>query len=266
MKTRVVTSVVSILLFFAIFFAPDIVFYTALAIIAGMMLFELLRAVGADKCIYVICYINAVVAVLGMFTPYMTEAILAIIAINMGASVFMYGKHSVRTMYIGTVLSLFTALFMSCIAKIKSEFGNTAVLIVFVSAWMTDIGGFFGGKFFGKHKLSPLVSPKKTVEGSVGGILLSVVFNLLYAMLINSVLAKRAGFNADYVKFAVLGVTASIAGQIGDLSASVIKREHKIKDYGNIFPGHGGVMDRFDSVVFIAPVVYYLMKYFITAV
>lgn len=263
MRARVITSIVSILLFFAVFFAPGAVFNIALAAVSALMLYELLKAVGADRAIFCTGFVNAVIAAAGIFSGYTAEAVTAVLFISMLLSVFTFKNHRTSVIYMAGVFSLFVSFFMSAAAKIRMEFGSAAVFAVFLSAWMTDIGGFFGGYFFGKHKLSPLVSPKKTVEGAVGGILLCVILNVLYAVFINHVISSHAGFHADYLMFAVMALFASISGQLGDLSASVIKREYKIKDFGSVFPGHGGVMDRFDSVVFIAPFVYYYMKYFI---
>lgn len=263
MHTRVITSIVGTLLFFAIFLAPIVVFNIALTAVSAIMLYELLKAVGADRTIFCIGFANALISAAGIFSGYTTEAVIMILFINMLLSVFAFKKHRTKPIYISTVFSLFVAFFMSTIAMLRLEFGSSAVFIVFLSAWMTDIGAFFGGYFFGKHKLSPLVSPKKTVEGAIGGIFLCLLLNILYAVFVNHVISNYAGFHADYLIFTVMALLASILGQLGDLSASVIKREYKIKDFGSVFPGHGGVMDRFDSVIFIAPFVYYYMKYFI---
>ena len=264
MRTRVVTSIVSVLLFFAVFFAPAVVFNVALALVSVIMLYELLKAIGADKIIFFVGFLNAVLASAGIFfSGYLTEVIIAILCINMLTSVFFFNRGNTKTIYMASMLSMFAAFFMSAAAKLKLEYGSAAVFVIFLSAWMTDIGGFFGGYFFGKHKLSPHVSPKKTVEGAVGGILLCVALNVLYALFLNYICSSWIEFHADYLTFALLGLGASIAGQLGDLSASVIKREYKIKDFGTIFPGHGGVMDRFDSVIFIAPFAYYFIKYFV---
>ena len=122
--------------------------------------------------------------------------------------------------------------------------------LVFVAAWMCDIFAYFIGRFFGKHKLAPHLSPKKTIEGSIGGI----VFAVLGCMLYGFIVSKVAGLNARYLVLALLGFVLSIISQIGDLWASLIKREHGIKDYSKMMPGHGGVMDRFDSILAISTV------------
>ena len=127
--------------------------------------------------------------------------------------------------------------------------GQFIVLLPLLAAWGADTCALFAGMFFGKHKLAPVVSPKKTVEGAVGGVIGGAVLVLLFALLLNATL----GLEMPLWAAAVLGGVGAVLGEIGDLSFSVIKRQTGIKDYGHIFPGHGGVLDRFDSVLFVAP-------------
>jgi phosphatidate cytidylyltransferase len=122
--------------------------------------------------------------------------------------------------------------------------------LVFVAAWMCDIFAYFTGRLLGKHKLAPHLSPKKTVEGSIGGIIFSILGCMLYGFVVN----KVKGLSANYLVLALLGLVLSIISQIGDLWASLIKREHGVKDYSRMLPGHGGVMDRFDSILAISTV------------
>ena len=129
------------------------------------------------------------------------------------------------------------------------QIGQFIVLLPLLAAWGADTCALFAGMFFGKHKLAPVVSPKKTVEGAVGGVLGGAVLVLLAALLMNTFLDLDMPIWAALV----LGGAGAVLGEIGDLSFSVIKRQTGIKDYGHIFPGHGGVLDRFDSVLFVAP-------------
>ena len=122
--------------------------------------------------------------------------------------------------------------------------------LVFVVAWMSDMFAYFTGRIFGKHKLAPRLSPKKTVEGSIGGIVFAVIGCLLYGLIVE----LTTDLNASYVVLAALGLVLSVVSQIGDIWASLIKREHGIKDYSRMLPGHGGVMDRFDSILAISTV------------
>ena len=144
------------------------------------------------------------------------------------------------------------------------KFVYDAVFFILLSlclAWGGDTCAYFAGRALGKHKLCPVVSPKKTVEGAIGGVLGTMVFGVV-ATLIYSVAADRMeAFTRSnigvsmYVIIALLGCAAAVLGIYGDLFASVVKRQCGIKDYGTIFPGHGGILDRFDSVMFIAPFV-----------
>lgn len=127
--------------------------------------------------------------------------------------------------------------------------GQFLVLLPLLAAWGADTCALFAGMFFGKHKLAPVVSPKKTVEGAIGGVIGGAVLVLLVALLMNATL----GLKMPLWSAVVLGAVGAVLGEIGDLSFSVIKRQTGIKDYGHIFPGHGGVLDRFDSVLFVAP-------------
>ncbi len=122
-------------------------------------------------------------------------------------------------------------------------------LLCFLGPWITDSFAFLSGYFFGKHKLIPEISPKKTVEGSLGGSLFCILAFVVFGL----IAGKLIGSAPNYLMLVLLGFSVSVLSQIGDLSASLIKREHGVKDYGHIFPGHGGVMDRFDSVIFCAP-------------
>ena len=127
---------------------------------------------------------------------------------------------------------------------------------VFIGSWATDTCAYFAGYFFGKHKLAPVISPKKTVEGSIGGILGTLILMLTYSY----IGAEVCDVRVNAVNVIILSLICGGVSQLGDLCASVIKREQGIKDYGHIMPGHGGVMDRFDSVLFAAPVVYYFIE------
>lgn len=136
-------------------------------------------------------------------------------------------------------------------------YGQYFVWLIFISAFGCDTGAYFAGVTFGKHKLIPELSPKKTIEGSIGGVLAATVLSILFGMYIEHSCALEW---VDTVFLCMLtGIIGSVLSQFGDLAASSIKRFVGIKDYGNVIPGHGGILDRFDSVLFTAPVVYYVM-------
>jgi phosphatidate cytidylyltransferase len=128
------------------------------------------------------------------------------------------------------------------------------VWLVYIIAFGSDTFAYFTGKFFGKHKLYPEVSPNKTIEGAIGGIVGSTILTLIY---FNYLSINK------YFYIIIFSISASVFSMAGDLTASKIKREFKIKDFGYLLPGHGGIMDRFDSVLFVAPAVYYFISLFL---
>lgn len=140
-------------------------------------------------------------------------------------------------------------LFGSIVRIQAGDNGRFYILIPFVLAFLSDTGAYFAGRFFGKHKLAPVISPKKTVEGAVGGIIGAVAGMLIYCF----VLDVAFGFTVNYGFVAIYGVLGSLAAVFGDLCFSVIKRQTGIKDYGNLIPGHGGILDRFDSMMVVGP-------------
>ena len=153
--------------------------------------------------------------------------------------------------------SVFIPFFLSSFVRIRAMEGwQFMILLPFLAAFMSDACALFAGMLFGKHKLAPVLSPKKTVEGAVGGFLGSVAALLIYG----AVLQFGFELRVSYSLLALYGALGSVISQLGDLSFSYIKREYKLKDYGRIFPGHGGVLDRFDSVLFCAPLIETLLR------
>ena len=143
--------------------------------------------------------------------------------------------------------------FMLCsiIRILTMTIGRYLVLIPFIAAVLNDTGGYFAGMFFGRHKLAPVISPKKTIEGAVGGVLLAMLGMALYA----AILDVLFDFNVNYGFAMIYGLLGALFGMFGDLCFSVIKRQSGIKDYGNLIPGHGGALDRFDSMLLVGPLV-----------
>ncbi len=138
--------------------------------------------------------------------------------------------------------------------------GIFLILFILFSACMTDTFAYFAGSFLGKHKLCPKISPKKTIEGAIGGVLGCVLANaILYAVYNNFIFANPSN---NYVAIIVASVITSIVGMCGDLTASLIKRNYGIKDFGNLIPGHGGIMDRFDSIIFVSSAFYAVFNIF----
>ncbi|MDU4889043.1 MAG: phosphatidate cytidylyltransferase [Clostridium sp.] len=159
-----------------------------------------------------------------------------------------------------TILPCFyVAVFFSFILLISMmNNGKYLLWLIFISSWCCDTLAYYFGRAFGKHKLIPKVSPKKTVEGSLGGLLGSVIGCTVYGFIIS-----KYGVNIALYHYVIIGILGGIFGQFGDLVASSIKRNAGVKDYSNLIPGHGGILDRFDSILFVAVVVFYYLSVFI---
>lgn len=136
--------------------------------------------------------------------------------------------------------------------------GEYLIWIIFIGSWLSDTAAFYSGKFFGKHKLSPRVSPKKTIEGSIGGLIGATIFTGIFGIIVQTYTDIMPIYN-----YFIIGALCGIFGQFGDLVASSIKRYVGIKDYSNLIPGHGGILDRFDSIIFSATVVFYYLTFII---
>ena len=172
----------------------------------------------------------------------------------LGVWVFSYQKDQsvdMNKVLASVIVSLYIISATSSIVMIRDNAGGEYYwYFIFIGAWVTDTFAYFTGMLFGKHKLIPAVSPKKTVEGAIGGIVFCMVFFVIYGVIVNSF----TQYDISLVVLAVAGFLSAIVSMIGDLSMSVIKRTYGIKDYGKIFPGHGGVLDRFDSILAVAVV------------
>lgn len=151
------------------------------------------------------------------------------------------------------VAGLLVPLLLTSVIRILGmKIGRYVVLIPFVVAFASDSGAYFAGMFFGKHKLAPVISPKKTVEGAIGGVLCAIVFMLIYGAILDLPF-QNLNFRVNYLYAVIYGFLGSVAGVFGDLCFSILKRQTGIKDYGNLIPGHGGVLDRFDSMMMVGP-------------
>jgi phosphatidate cytidylyltransferase len=155
---------------------------------------------------------------------------------------------------------VYAPVLISCIYRAQFlPYGKFVYALIFFCAWICDTCAWAAGKAFGRHKMTPLLSPHKTIEGAVGGVLGSTLLCIFAAYLVSVVVPGENLYGA----FAVIGIAGSLLGMVGDLAASAIKRNHDIKDYGKVIPGHGGIMDRFDSIIFTAPVIYGLAVLFL---
>ena len=270
MKTRIITAIVAIALFVPVcWFSYTLVFPIAISILCAMGVFEMAKCLGFHKnlALGIPMYIVALaLPVFRHFTAtnsvFLSYALFALFAVLMYFLAYvMLRKNKDKISDIMTLYALFVYVvgcFSSIVLVRDLPNGQYKYLLIFIGAWVCDTFAYFVGKFFGKHKLIPEISPKKTIEGSVGGIVFTVGAFILYGFIIK----RFFGYEMPYVMLGVLGLFVSVISQMGDLIASSIKRQYGIKDYGFIFPGHGGVLDRFDSVMLTAPVLYFGFIFF----
>lgn len=183
----------------------------------------------------------------------------AIIPLTILISFILVITKRIKTDIIDVAITFFgvcyIVLFLMFVSIIREmENGKWLIWYVFITSWMTDVFAYLVGKTIGKHTFTD-VSPKKTIEGCIGGTIGATICALIYTFILN----KFVGLNISYLIITLAGIFLSIIGQIGDLSASVIKRYAGIKDYSNLIPGHGGMLDRIDSLIFIAPFAYFML-------
>lgn len=190
--------------------------------------------------------------------PVITLLILMNILVLFAQSIVTNMKRNVNDIAISLLGICYIVFFLVFAPLIRDSLENGKILIwyVFFSAWGTDIFAYFIGKHFGKHKFTP-ISPKKSIEGCVAGIFGAIIMNTVYTLICNSIF----GTSFNYLYILGLSIFLSIISQIGDLAASSIKRYCEIKDYSNLIPGHGGMLDRIDSLIFLAPFAYVLFMF-----
>ena len=263
MKTRGISALIGIILFAAVIISPVFVFDIAVLVITQIGLCEILSAlkINSQKLLFAVNLLFSAIIILNTIFIKLNFAVIAYIYLIV-IMILMVTKHDSNKF--AAIASSYTVCIMVSVAfsfliltRHIENYGLLDVMLIFIGSWITDTCAYFSGVFFGRHKLCPVISPKKTIEGSVGGALGTIIVFAVYGM----VVSNTAGIEVNILHIMILGLLCGIVSQIGDLSASVIKREHGIKDYGNIMPGHGGVLDRFDSVLFVAPVVYVYITY-----
>lgn len=270
MKARVLFGVIGfIFVLLALYVLPPIVLGLAITALCVLAAYEVMHPTGLVKDRWMLRAGMLAAAVYALGTCMQTAQfavpgglLVHIVALFLLVALFacLLRRHdSVHTSEVmagffgGLILPY---LLLSLWRIFSMEGGQFLVLLPLIAAWGSDTCALFAGMAFGKHKLAPVVSPKKTVEGAIGGVVGATALMMLVVFLMN----RYAGLDIHYAGAAVMGAAGAVIGQIGDLSFSIIKRQTGIKDYGHIFPGHGGVLDRFDSVIFVAPVIELVLR------
>ena len=275
MKTRIISAVVGLMILaVAIAFYDTIIFNLFIAALALIGIYEAHHAAGLTKNHWRITLYSALFAVFILLVPQAIEyAIPAIYVLTVLVFAYTLEHHKTFTiregayaLLMGIALPVVFGLILLFRDKLGNEQGLLYLAFLLGSAWWSDIGGYFSGMLFGKHKLCPEISPKKTVEGLIGGLIFAILGNIGIMVLINRLAAQGIGYLVNsltlhFGRICLLTPLLALLSVVGDLSFSIIKRTYGIKDYGNLMPGHGGVLDRFDSVIFIAPAVYFIALY-----
>lgn len=273
MAVRLLSSAIGILLAVVILiFHKTIVLNIAISLISVIMVYEVLKAAQCVK-FRLTCILSLIYAVVNPFivtgaaSKYkFAVAFLLVTCIFITYIVYHNSLKYNRVMFIIAASLLISNAMSSLVIlhDIDKVNGLMYLIMGLCGAWLADSGAYFVGTFMGKNKLCPEVSPKKTVEGFVGGIFITGLLFMLINFGYSKILQHFTDYtvSVNYFKVCILGMALAIVGTLGDLSASVIKRQCGIKDYGNIMPGHGGLMDRFDSVVFVAPCLYAFITIF----
>ena len=265
MKTRIIFAAVGIpVLLLIIFAAPSWGTLAMCAALCAVASYELMHAVGDEQWELLPAMPVLAAAMCGALGTddldiapiWLLIGVFAAVLYGFVTAIFTHGKEKqlgFATLAAGILSATLLAAGFASLALLH-DITPALAIAPLVGAFMSDTGAYFAGRAFGKRKLCPAVSPNKTVEGCVGGFIGSIVGMIVYHLIVKATISLDLG----WVMIIVLGIVGSLLGQIGDLSFSVIKREYGIKDYGAIFPGHGGVLDRFDSVLFVSPA-YYLI-------
>jgi len=191
---------------------------------------------------------------------YLMVFFISYLLLLMMVYVISYPKYRIEQIMTAFFGLFYVAVMLSYLYRVRVlSDGAILIWLIFIGSWGSDTCAYCVGMLLGKHKLFPRLSPKKSLEGCIGGIVGAGLLGFLYALALGS---KISGIDNPRLLFTVIGAASSVISQIGDLAASAIKRNFDIKDYGKLIPGHGGILDRFDSIIFTAPIVYYLAVFF----
>ena len=260
-KTRLISGIIlmAAMLAFVITGGNVLLAGTAFLSVVGCM--EFMRMAKIHKSpLAVLGYASVVLLYVLLFIDKMDKLVplcvfflLAIMSVYVAA----FPKYKVEQVLYLFFGFFYTGLMISYIYQVRMLPGGAfSVWLIFIAAWGSDVFAYCAGMLFGKHKAFPVLSPKKTWEGCVGGVVGAVVIAVVYGMLMNSFFDQ----SFSLFSYALVCACGAVISQMGDLAASAMKRNNEIKDYGKLIPGHGGVIDRYDSVIFVAPIVFYLLQ------
>ena len=267
MKTRVISGIFLLAILLPTLIVGGDFMLAVIAVVSTAGIYELLKAHGQHKKkISSIAYLANVLFYLMIFMEvesFFIVELIVVFLLLLVSYVISYPDYKFTDVAIPLVSFVYAGVFMSYIYRIRSidedGAGVYLVCLVFICSWLCDTCAYFSGVTLGKHKAFPKLSPKKTWEGCIGGVLGATVIGTVLAFVFSS---KLTVFTYPVLEIAAITFIGSVLSIFGDLAASAVKRENGLKDYSNLIPGHGGIMDRFDSVIFISPVIYYMINVF----
>ena len=261
-KTRLISGIALVAIALVLIITGGNVLLASMAIISLIGMYELYRVFQIEKSLlagvgFVAAMIYYVNLLRGFIPDIMMYCILFLIVL-LAVYVFSYPKYNASQIMAGFFAVFYVAVMLSFIYQTRMLLsGEYLVWLIFLCSWGCDTCAYCVGVLFGKHKMAPVLSPKKSIEGAVGGVVGAALLGVIYALAIN----KWGGASVSALEFAVVCAIGGLISMVGDLAASAIKRNYEIKDYGKLIPGHGGILDRFDSVIFVAPIIYYLLTW-----
>lgn len=259
-KTRLLSGIVLVILAILLIVSGGEVLLFSTLVVSCIGMFELYRVFQVEKSLLVLAgYLAAVVFYCNLewtFLPDILMLFMGFMILLMFIYVFSYPKYKadqVMAVFFGV---FYVAVMLSYVYQIRMlENGLYLAFLVFFCSWGCDTCAYCVGMLIGKHKMSPKLSPKKSIEGAVGGVLGSALLTALYCFIFRGPMALTG---AEIGILALIAAIAGLISMVGDLTASAIKRNYDIKDYGHLIPGHGGILDRFDSMIITAPIIYFL--------
>ena len=262
-KVRLMSGIVLVLLAIGVLYAGGYVTGVAILLLSLGGVLEMLRIYKLhNRLIGFVSYMATIAYYLLLFfdrrdaiLPMMIGFVLLVLAIY----VIQYPTYTDKDASVVLLSFFYVSFMLSYVYELRTlAYGGALVVMLFVCSWVNDTCAYCVGVKLGKHKMTPKLSPKKSVEGLLGGITGSAIVGFCYGIFFKKQVYELE--NAPVI-FAVCGAIGAVIAVIGDLTASAIKRNNDIKDYGKLIPGHGGILDRFDSIIFTAPVVYYCFIY-----
>ena len=270
MAKRILVAVIFVPLLLAVMLLlPSIAWTAVVCLISAAASYELMRATGERRLtlsMQVVTILSAAVLPLGNWaglgTAYVNLCSFVVMAVCFWCAIRAYDGHSAPVGFVQILVCLFGGviipLALAALVELRCmEYGEYLVLFAVLLAFVTDAGADFAGVFLGRHRGVTRVSPNKSVEGYIGGFVAGVVFALIYGL----AAAEMAQASASLPSLVLCGLLGAAATEVGDLAFSFVKRQYGVKDFGRILPGHGGMLDRFDSMLFCAPVALFILRF-----